>query len=276
MKIKLLTIFLLLISVLSFSQDTLKVLPQKIKSDKSILIIPFNPKVYNNDAVEAISKETGKTYDQILNFFRLAFDQKLNEQLNDTCHSISMLASFTVSANEDLQLIYSISNYVLSEAMDFKDGKIGAFNKSKLEPEKPKKYQKQKSSNSSSGIRNGEVVSKVSRFSEQFLHVKFTDLNLIRNIAKSSKVDYLLCINEFEIIANYTNPYNTGRNENDMMIKVHYSLYDASAKYLFGSYTTAQYKAYITDLKQISDKCFPEINKQIINNLPLKIQPITK
>ena len=267
-----LTYIFLIFSILSFSQDTLTILPQKIKSDKTFLIVPFNPKVYNNDADESISKETSKTYDQILNYFRLAFDQKLNEQLNDTCHSISMLASFTVSANEDLQLIYSISNYVLSEAMDFEDGKIGAFNKSKLEPEKPKKYQKQKSSNSSSGIQNGEVVSKVSRFSEQFLHVRFSDLNLIRNIAKSSKVDYMLFINEFEIIGNYTNPYNSGRNENDMMIKVHYSLYNSSGKYLFGSYATSQYKAFIVDMNKISELCFSDINKQIIKNLPLKIE----
>lgn len=264
---KLLYILLIIINFHSIAQDFEPIaIENKILVDKTVLVIPFNQKIYNNDADEAIAKETGKTYDQILNYFRLAFDQQLIKSLNDTCHSISMLSSYTVSANEDLEMIYSVSNYVFSDAMDFDGEKRSLYLKSKLASEKKGGNNKKQKS----GIRNGEIVSPINNVEDQFLHVKFTDKNLVKNIAYQYKVDYLLFINEFEIIANYTNPYNTGKNVNEMLIKVHYSLFNSTGKYIFGSFATAEYKAYIIDMTKISSDYFPIINKQIINNIPLK------
>ncbi|HBF88310.1 MAG TPA: hypothetical protein DDX39_06670 [Bacteroidales bacterium] len=259
-----LIIFLILLSTIVHAQDfdSIKV-ETKIIVDKTVLVIPFNTKVYNNDADEAIAKETGKTFEQILNYLRLAFDQHLIKSLSDTCHSISMLSSYTVSANEDLQMIYSVSNYVLSDAMDYKEGKTSLYLKSNLASEK-------KSKKHDTGSRKGEVVSTVANNEDKFLHVKFTDDNFIKNIAHQYQIDYLLFINEFEILGNYTNPYEVGKNEHTMLIKVHYSLYNASGKYLFGSFATTEYKAYINDITKISSEYFPLINSQIINNIPLK------
>lgn len=251
----------------SYSQDiaTDSTINQKI--NKNVLVIPFIPRLYYNDADKEIAKQTGKTFEQIMNAFRIEYDNSLIKSLNDTCYAISILSGYTISNNEDIENVYSNSLYVFENAMGFDKKKPNGYVHSRLmmsDKQAEKDLKKAKKHN------GGEVVSPVTDVTNKFMHVKFNTPSFIIDLAKKYSADYVLFINQFEIIGNYLNPYKTGNNTNNMLIKVHYSLYDSQSKYLYGSFAAEEYPSQITDIEKISVNYFGKVNSQIINNIPLE------
>lgn len=268
-------IALILLSILiisnSFSQDITSDTTANKKINKTVLVIPFSPRLYYNDADKDIAKQTGKTFEQIMNAFRIGYDFSLIKSLNDTCSAISILSGYTISNNEDIEDIYSNSVYIFENAMGFDKKKPNGYVHSHLMMSDKKAEKDLKKAKKHNG---GEVVSPVKDVTNKFMHVKFDKASFIPELSKKYKADYVLFINQFEIIGNYLNPYKTGSNTNNMLIKVHYSLYSSQGKYLFGSFAGSEYPSTITDINKISSQYFFIVNSQIINNIPL--EPETK
>lgn len=255
----------------SFSQDieTDTTINQKI--NKTVLVIPFSPRLYYNDADKEINKQTGKTFEQIMNAFRIEYDNSLIKLLNDTCYAISILSGYTISNNEDIEDIYSNSVYVFEKAMGFDKEMPNGYVHSHLMMSDKKAEKDLRKAKKQHG---GEVVSPVTDVTNKFMHVKFNSPSFLIDLLKKYKADYVLFINQFEIIGNYLNPYKTGNNTNNMLIKVHYSLYNSQAKYIYGSFAAEEFPSQITDIEKISQHYFWKVNSQIIKNFPLN--PETK
>ncbi|OFX42220.1 MAG: hypothetical protein A2046_03905 [Bacteroidetes bacterium GWA2_30_7] len=260
---KLFLIFSIFVISKSFSQSIVPDTSINNKTNKTVLVIPFSPRLYYNDADKEIAKQTGNSFEQIMNSFRIGYDNSLIKQLNDTCKAISILSGYTISNNDDIENVYSNSNYVFEKAMGLDKKKPSGYTHSQLMVSDKKAEKERKKAN------KGEVVSPVTDVTNKFMHVKFNSPAFLIELSRKNTTDYLLFINQFEIIGNYLNPYKTGSNTNNMLIKVHYSLYDSQGKYLFGSFATEEYPSTITDLKTISAQFFKAVNTQIISNIPL-------
>lgn len=250
----------------SYSQTIVPDSTESNKINKTVLVIPFSPRLYYNDADKEIAKQTGNSFEQIMNAFRIEFDNALIQQLNDTCKAISILSGYTIFNNDDIENVYSNSNYVFEKAMGLDKKKTSGYTHSQLIVSDKKAEKELKKAN------KGEVVSPITEVKDKFMNVKFKTPSVILELSKKNNADYLLFINQFEIIGNYLNPYKTGSNTHNMLIKIHYSLYDSMGKYLFGSFATEEYPSTITDIKVISAKYFKSVNAQIINNITLKAE----
>ena len=258
--------FTILIISNSYSQNTITDSTINPKINKTVLVIPFSPRLYYNDADKEIAKQTGKTFEQIMNAFRIEYDNSLIKSLNDTCYAISILSGYTISNNEDIEDIYSNSIYVFEKAMGFDKKKPSGYVHSQLMMSDKKAEKDLKKAKKHNG---GEVVSPVTDVTNKFMHVKFNSPSFLINLSTKYKADYVLFINQFEIIGNYLNPYKTGNNTNNMLIKVHYSLYESQGKYLFGSFAVEEYPSQLIEIEKISMQYFWQVNNQIIKNIPL-------
>ncbi|OFX22087.1 MAG: hypothetical protein A2033_14380 [Bacteroidetes bacterium GWA2_31_9] len=267
MKLLLLIFLLFIISASLFSQEIILDSTATQKINKKVLVIPFSPRLYYNDADKDIAKQTGKTFEQIMNAFRIGYDFSLIKSLNDTCSAISILSGYTISNNEDIEDIYSNSIYVFEKAMGFDKKKPNGYVHSQLMMSDKKAEKDLKKAKKHNG---GEVVSPVKDVTNKFMHVKFISPSYLIELSKKYEADYVLFINQFEIIGNYLNPYETGNNTNNMLIKVHYSLYSSTGKYLFGSFASSEYPSILTDINKISLNYFHLVNNQIIKNIPLE------
>lgn len=242
-----------------------------IKSEKKIVIFPFNTKLYYNDAEIDIASNSKLNHIQILNYFRQEFDNSLIKFLNDTCIAVSALKSYTINGDNSLEEIYSISNYSYSKAMDYTEEKKSLYNTSKLAVSEKEKNKIEKNKNKKYG---GEVVSTIVDNTDKFIHVTFKDKESLKEVSSQYSADYMLFINQFEILGNYSSPYDIEKVRNNMLIKVHYSIYTFNGKYIFGSFASAEYPVYIIEMKEIKEIYFPLIIKQIIKNIPLEIPKI--
>lgn len=252
------TLFILIIySLCGFPQDDTTGI--SISEKKTVLIIPFNTMLYHNDAARDIAQHGNMNYNKILNYFRLRFDKNLVDSLSDTCIAVSLLSSYTHTANEDLISFYNEISYFLSDAMDYNSKQNPPSLASKLALTK-KEENKQKYK---PATQKGEIRSPVTNTADKFLNIKFIDNEFIKSFCRKYNADLVLSINEFDIKGDYSSPYKVSMNSHNMVIKIHYSIFDYTGKYLFGSFAIAEYPATDTDLKNICTKHLPGATHKI-------------
>ena len=227
---------------------------------RNVLVIPFFPMMYIVDEEFKIAKQSNKKHEQILNYFRQSLDNEINKTLNDSVQSLSILSSTTGDSQDDLFKIFeNIQHYYatpLSTKLDRKKSKFYLMPKDRTE------YLKKESQRT---ISNGQIKSRVVNRDLQFMHVIFKDTNLLSNLSKKYDNDYFLFITQFEIRKNYSSPYSTTKK-----LKVHYSIYNAAGKFVFGSYVTNQIPSNENSMETITKDYFSLISKKIFNNSPFK------
>lgn len=268
------TLTFLLFATLGFSQDTLP------KYKKTVMVIPFNPNLYNNEASKDMIKKSGLSYDDLEFTLRMEFDRNIHDILADSCKSICLLQSYTTNENTvNIGDIYSHSNYYFAESKVFEPQKKRRFRFSRLASDKEldtekdtteykeKKQAYDKSHANKQRITDGELTSEVRNNNDKFLNVKFKDDTFLKDLSKKFAVDYFLFINQFDIKGDFSNPYANGTSTNDMSIMIHYSIFNSNAEYIFGGVAVVDYPAYISDPKEVMDKYFAKLTKFIIKDI---------
>ncbi len=84
---------------------------------KRILLVPFDPRIYYNDATAIIARNTGETHDEIMLYFREQFSLQLYNAMMDSCTVVNLLTDNTRQAQEDISGLYSSISYELRLAM---------------------------------------------------------------------------------------------------------------------------------------------------------------
>lgn len=258
--------FLFLVSLNLFSQELKqKTRAEKIK-DKIILVVPFNPILYNNEASKEMIEASGMKYKQVQNFMRIELDKQIHKVISDSCKSRSLLQSYTTQSDwDELENIYANSDYFLDEAMSFNSGKKPVSGKSNVATDREEK-KKGKEEKKGAGNR-GELQSDVRNNPGKFLNVKFREKDFLKNLAKRANADYFLFISQFEIKGDYSDPYKIQNMTYNREIKVNFSIFDHRGEYLYGSYAIMEFPAIQNDLQTISDEYFSKLAKEIVKNI---------
>lgn len=267
------SIILLLIFTVVTSQSIDK------KHLKTVMVVPFNPNIYNNEATKDMIDFSGMSYDELEFTLRMEFDRSLHNNLADSCKSICLLQSYTTNENTiDVSEIYSYSNYYLSESKVFVPTKNKKFRLSNVASDKSldtekdtAKYRSKKQEydkkNKANNITNGELTSEVKNNNDKFLNVKFKNDEFLQNLSKKFAIDYFLFINEFDIKGDYSDSYAVGKKSFDMSIIVHYSIFNSSSEYIFGGAAIVDYPAYISDPKIVISTYFDKLSSFIIKDI---------
>ena len=238
---------------------------------KRILLVPFDSRIYFNDATGIIAQAEGQTHDEIMMYFREQFNLQLYNAMIDSCVIINLLSDNTRQAQEDISDLYSIISYELGLAMQNQPEDpdeaetLNYFQKRKAEKEEARKIEEMQ--NSKTRIVNGEIVGRRQPTEDKYLHIVFYNPEVLQEIAKRRDVDLFLFINEFDIKGNYGDPYLSGSSKSERTMKVHFSLYNAQGKLVHGSFGENTIPFRLDDKKEIVNNYFPEVIRQIVHNI---------
>ncbi len=238
---------------------------------KRILLVPFDPRIYLNDATGIMAQKDRETHDEIMQYFRYQFNLQLYNAMMDSCTLISLFTDNTRQDQDDIDQLYSIISYELVLAMKNNPEnpedleKKGFLARKRDEKEEQKRIEE--AAQYKTHIQNGELVSKRQSTEDMYLNIVFHQPEVLEEIAAKRNVNYFLFINHFEIKGNYGDPYLSGNAKAERTIKVHFSLYNAKGVLIHGSFGEAKIPFNLDDKQKVSDLYFPEIIRQIIHNI---------
>lgn len=226
-----------------------------------IVIVPFDTKLYFNDAHRNFTDSSGLTNEQVIVFLREQLDQYLIKALDDTASSRSILSSSTLSSSTPMSRIYYLLSYQMADATAHKSWHSRFFPSSKLS-------EGDRENERNEGSRDGEVVSPVRDRTKQYVNVIVQDNEVFDYLDEGGPARGYLFINQFEIKGDYSDPYKTANKENENLIRVHFSVFDYSGDFVYGNYAAVAYPAYVSDPETLARDYFGPLCKQIIRSIP--------
>lgn len=261
--------FLLLITVSLnvFSQETTAgdVSNNNNSNKGSVLIIPFEPKLYISDIDNQIAVKNEMNFQDIKAKFRAALDQNIFITLKNYFTPLSFYTLNEEEARTELSYIYNSIGYkyeVLEvEAEEETKGKKFA-----------NKFKKKENNDEyiEASVQNGQVVSQVDN-REKYMKTVLSNDQLLTNLNKKYQAEYYIFINELDIKRGVDSQYTNSNTTQDRTIKVHYTIFNNKEEVSSGAIITT-FDENENDINKIIKSQFGIIAEKIVS----KIIPIEK
>ena len=234
-----------------------------ISYKSSVLVIPFESKMYFSDIDRDVSQKTELNFHEIKAKFRAALDQNIYIALKKYYNPMSFYSIEPSEAKQELAYVYNSVGYkyevVPQEEVVEKEtvGKkfIGKFKKK----EKEEEYIE-------AGIQNGEIVSQVDS-REKYMKTTITNDQLLPNLDQKYKASYYLFVNQLDIKRAADNRYLASDEAYQREIKVHYTIIDAKGEVASSGAIKSRFASNQNDIDKIIKDQFPLIAERIVNNL---------
>lgn len=226
-------------------------------SHKSLLIVPFEPFMYQSDIHRELYKENQMDSDEICKRFAKGIDQSFQYVFREKCDVSSFYFLEESKRFQDLSFVFQNRKleYVESPAEGKKLSNIRGLFSKKAEKEKE-------------GISNGQVVS-VEDDSEKYMKAVANNL-LIDSLKRQFRTDFILFVNQLDIKNRYGSVYEMANMEYKREIDLHYTLYSSNGKILSTGISSTTFPATENDIHTIISEYFPalaqNIYKDIFNN----------
>ncbi len=232
------------------------------KPDKTILFIPFDSKMYNNQESAAMLPESEMTYEQSIQYFTTSLDEHMTMAIRDSINVYSLLRTYTTDAYNDIDIVHQQADYVLTKRPENLEEKrnlsavTSIKSRFKKEKEKPER------------LPNGEIVSVRDDNKDKFVSVKFLDPQVFIDLISNYSAQYVVFITQFEIVGDYSNPYLVGSKQYPRIIRVHYVIFNKNATFITGDVIESVFTAQENNISTICNTYFPKIAKLIAKQLP--------
>jgi len=257
-----LSIFISLIVLSASAQhSTLRFQDEPFMLDhQSILIVPFESKMYLSDVNGDLARANGLNSQQIIDRFTNALDQSLYYTFKERTKVTSFYTLDDDTAQSSLNYIYN--NVDLEyELVKREDEKKNGFTKlkSKLEKKEDESYDR-------GGINNGEIVTK-SDPRERYMKAVVTDQQMLDSMHLSFNNEFFLFLNELDFKNVYGDAISMQRMEYNRELKVHFTLYKKDGLILATGISSTLVPASENDINEITSTYFPILAKQIFDAL---------
>lgn len=272
MKIKrIIQILLIFISCVSmvYGQEFLD-FNSRYNRQKRVLVVPFDERIYFNDATAEIAKRDGLTHDEIMEYFRYQLNLQLVNSLIDSCEVVDLFKDNTREDEADISGLYTTMSYELRLAeFELDTENMGALARKRAEKleEARRKQREEEMKNARPGIQNGELVGRKQQTDDMYLHIIIGQPEVLKEIASRRKVDYFLFVNQFDIKTDYRDPYISGQRNVQRLMRVHFSIYNSNGEFVSGNYASTKVPYYEDSKERIVNQYFPEIMRQILKKL---------
>ena len=264
-------ILLVLISCasMSYGQEFLD-FNSRYNRQKRVLVVPFDERIYFNDATAEIAKRDGLTHDEIMEYFRYQLNLQLVNSLIDSCEVVDLFKDNTREDEADISGLYTTMSYELRLAeFELDTENMGALARKRAEKleEARRKQREEEMKNARPGIQNGELVGRKQQTDDMYLHIIIGQPEVLKEIASRRKVDYFLFVNQFDIKTDYRDPYISGQRNVQRLMRVHFSIYNSNGEFVSGNYASTKVPYYEDSKERIVNQYFPEIMRQILKKL---------
>ena len=196
------------------------------RHEKSMMIIPFEPKMYRSEIDQELAQANNKTYDAIVRDFRYGSAFQFQYEMLYRYKAFSLVNMVEDSVKEDLEIIYSNIGYDYVPI----DDTVGYANSNRLEQIKMRTNNAlAKSQNPDSGTRNGEIVSERDTRKKYMKTVIKSD-TLLPYLNYRYECDYYLFINQIDLINDLSDPDKVALGEWDRKLQIHFTIFDSNGK----------------------------------------------
>ncbi|MBQ5572524.1 MAG: hypothetical protein IIT38_06570, partial [Bacteroidales bacterium] len=142
---------------MSYGQEYLD-FNSRYNRQKRVLLVPFDERIYFNDATAEIAKRDGLTHDEIMEYFRYQLSLYITNALIDSCEVVDLLKDNTREAEADISGLYTTMSYELRLAeLELDTENMGALAKKRAEKleEARRKQREEEMKAARPGIQNG-------------------------------------------------------------------------------------------------------------------------
>lgn len=242
-----------------------------LNGKNSVLVIPFESKLYLSDIDRDLGKANNLNFHDIKAKFRAALDREIFIALKPYFNPLSFYAIEPQESRAELGYIYNSIGYkydlVPEEEVVKKQsvGKkfIGKFKKSKRT--KDSEYYSE-TEHIKSGIYNGEIVSEIDN-REKYMKTTLPNPKLLPNLNAKYKASHYIFINQLDIKRSADLRYVAREEEYKREIKVHYTIYDNSGNEVSSGAIKSRFPSNQNDIDKIIKIQFPLIAQRIVSNL---------
>ncbi|MGB0881551.1 MAG: hypothetical protein ACPGSO_01265 [Vicingaceae bacterium] len=235
----------------------------KESSKSSVLVIPFESKMYLSDIDRDLGEANDLNFQDIKAKFRAALDREIFIALKSYFNPLSFYAIEPKEARAELGYIYNSIGYqyelVPEEELAKKEniGKklIGKFKKK----EKEEDYIK-------AGIYNGEIVTQIDN-REKYMKTTLPNPKLLPNLNAKYKASHYIFINQLDVKRSADMRYVASEEQYKRELKVHYTIYNNLGKIINSGAIKSRFPSNQNDMDKIIKVQFPLIAQRIVANL---------
>ncbi len=209
-----------------------------------VMIIPFEPKLYNSEIDYMINKETKLSGKEIKFKFRDGLNEQLYKAFKNSKYGVVDLMEDTVKYKKDVEAIYSHLNYEYMKVP----------NQEHYKPPVKEKSEKQ--------VEKGQV--KVETNSEaRFMNAKIDNAKLVPTLYGKFKTDIFIFINQLDIKAAMSSTELAGGGGEYRKLVVHYTVYTYDAKEINSGIAEQEFPATLNDPSKIIAKYMAKVAETI-------------
>ncbi len=260
MRSTLLFLALLTCGIIQAQHSTLRFTDQAINlNQKSILIVPFESKMYLSDINKSIAENNNLTSNQIINRFTTAIDQSIYYAFQEKCTVNSFYGIEDTAVTADLNYVYDnlkLEYELVSVTED----------KTKAEKLKAKLKKKEDNSYNRGQINNGEVITKAD-FRERYMKTVVTDQKMLDSMHFKFDNDYFLFVNQLDIKNDYSDMIAVQQGNFKRIVQLHYTLYAKDGAILTTGISKTAFSNHQNDINKIISENFPILAYQIFEDL---------
>jgi hypothetical protein len=243
---------MLLLPILAKAQEgTRNAGKAKKELSGSVMVVPFEPKLYMSEIDQKINQQTKWTFDQMREFFRHQLDNQLKLKLQSVESPVLTFYTDSAKTSKDLGYIYK-STTISFDVVDH--------------PTAPTVENKKQT-----GIKNGQLAVEQSS-DKKFTNVKLNNKELIPFLSKKYKTHYFVFVNELDI-KTVEGSYDLSSDSYQREVTVHYTIIDENSKLISAGAATATFNSKINDPKKIVSLTFAPIATYIAGKLDLAVHP---
>jgi len=253
--------FALLFPVFCFSQNSTYSSDEKkkdisgsdIEKGQKVLIIPFEPKLYNSEIDQNLNKETKMNFNQIRYTFRSGLDFSISNTFQKKYKVISLMND-TAAASSFLRYIYESIGYSYD-----------------LLPDPENKNQKDHSTEHSA-VQNGQLTVSTND-QKKFMKVKISNPNLLATLHNKYGTEIFVFISQLDLRIDAPNAVSYSSGNAGRVANIHYSIYDLKGKLIAAGMATKNFPVSVNDPKAIVNNYFNTLAQTIMDNYTLAIAP---
>ena len=260
MRNTLLFIVLLVSGTLQAQHSTLRFTDEAINlSRKSVLVVPFESKMYLSDINKALAENNNLSSDQIIQRFTAAIDQSIYYAFQEKCKISSFYGIEDTSVTEDLNYIYDnlLLEYELVSVTE---------DKSKAEQLKAKLKKKEDNSYQRGQVNNGQIIT-TRDVRERYMKTVITDQKMLDSMHFKFDNDYFLFVNQLDIKNDYSDMIAVQQGSFDRVAQLHYTLYAKDGSILTTGISKTTFSKLQNDINKIISENFPILAYQIFEDL---------
>ena len=260
MKSTILFVTLLVCGILQAQHSTLRFTDEAINlSQKSILVVPFESKMYLSDINKSLAENNNLNSSQIIKRLTAAIDQSIYYAFEQKCKVSSFYGMEDTSVTQDLNYIYDNLQLEYELVSVTEDQTKAEKLKAKLKKKEDNSYQKGQ-------VNNGEIVT-VRDVRERYMKTIITDQHMLDSMHFKFDNDYFLFVNQLDIKNDYSGMIAVQQGNYNRIVQLHYTLYNKDGSILTTGISKTTFSNNLNDINKIISENFPILAYQIFEDL---------